>query len=107
MKRDRAVIYKDFYTNKFSAVKAVIVVYLDTAFEDFFNQYPFNSKNFKDYDHDKMLKHIIFDLCRIMGDAGFRLYELLTDYVDDVYNRNEIEQCARAVLDNIKLTDVN
>ena len=65
MKRDRAVIYKDFYTNKFSAVKAVIVVYLDAAFE------------------------------------------LLTDYVDDVYNRNEIEQCARAVLDNIKLTDVN
>ena len=100
MKRDRAVIYKDFYTNKFSAVKAVIVVYLDAAFEDFFNQYPFNSKNFKDYDHDKMLKHIVFDLCRIMGDAGF-------DYVDDVYNRNEIEQCARAVLDNIKLTDVN
>ena len=69
MKRDRAVIYKDFYTNKFSAVKAVIVVYLDAAFEDFFNQYPFNSKNFKDYDHDKMLKHIVFDLCRIMGDA--------------------------------------
>ena len=100
MKRDRAVIYKDFYTNKFSAVKAVIVVYLDAAFEDFFTQYPFNSKNFKDYDHDKMLKHIVFDLC-------FRLYELLTDYVDDVYNRNEIEQCARAVLDNIKLTDVN
>ena len=98
MKRDRAVIYKDFYTNKFSAVKAVIVVYLDAAFEDFFNQYPFNSKNFKD---------IVFNLCRIMGDAGFRLYELLTDYVDDVYNRNEIEQCARAVLDNIKLTDVN
>ena len=50
----------------------------------------FNSKNFKDYDHDKMLKHIVFDLCRIIGDAGFRLYELLTDYVDDVYNRNEI-----------------
>ena len=75
MKRDRAVIYKDFYTNKFSAVKAVIVVYLDAAFEDFFIQYPFNSKNFKDYDHDKM--------------------------------RNEIEQCARAVLDNIKFTDVN
>ena len=82
-------------------------MYLDAAFEDFFNQYPFNSKNFKDYDHDKMLKHIVFDLCRIMGDAGFRLYELLTDYVDDVYNRNEIEQCARAVLDNIKLIDVN
>ena len=38
MKRDRAFIYKDFYTNKFSAVKAVIVVYLDAAFEDFFNQ---------------------------------------------------------------------
>ena len=111
MKRDRAVIYKDFYTNKFSAVKAVIVVYLDAAFEDFFNQYPFNSKNFKDYDHDKMLKHIDyrrrFGNGRRMGDAGFRLYELLTDYVDDVYNRNEIEQCARAVLDNIKLTDVN
>ena len=31
----------------------------------------------------------------------------ISDYVDDVYNRNEIEQCARAVLDNIKLTDVN
>ena len=51
MKRDRTVIYKDFYTNKFSAVKAVIVVYLDAAFEDFFTQYSFNSKNFKDYDH--------------------------------------------------------
>ena len=107
MKKDRAVIYKDFYTNKFSAVKAVIVVYLDAAFLYLFYQYPFYIKNFKDYDHDKMFKHIVFDLCRIMGDAGFRLYELLTDYVDDVYNRNEIEQCARAVLDNIKLTDVN
>ena len=107
MKRDRAVIYKDFYTNRFSAVKAVIIVYLDSAIEDFFTQYPFNSKNFKDYDHKKMLKHIVFDLCRIMGDAGFRLYELLTDYVDDIYNRNEIKQCVIAVLDNIKLTDIN
>ena len=107
MKRNRAVIYKDFYTNKFSAVKAVIVVYLDAAFEDFFNQYPFNSKNFKIMIMIRCFNILVFDLCRIMGDAGFRLYELLTDYVDDVYNRNEIEQCARAVLDNIKLTDVN
>ena len=107
MKRDRALVYKAFYTNRFTANKAVAVMYLHDALDDFFTKYPFNSKNFKDYDHDKMLKHIVFDLCRIMGDAGFRLYELLTDYVDDVYNRNEIEQCARAVLDNIKLTDVN
>lgn len=76
MKRDRAVIYKDFYTNKFSAVKAVIVVYLDTAFEDFFNQYPFNSKNFKDYDHDKMLKHIvlIFVVSWVMLVLGYMNY---------------------------------
>lgn len=76
MKRDRAFIYKDFYTNKFSAVKAVIVVYLDAAFEDFFNQYPFNSKNFKDYDHDKMRKHIvlIFVVSWVMRALGYMNY---------------------------------
>lgn len=54
-----------------------------------------------------MSKHIVFDLCRILGDAGYRLYELLTDYIDDLYNRNEIEMCARAISETIKLADVN
>ena len=107
MKRDRALVYKAFYTNRFTANKAVAVMYLHEALDDYFTKYSFNSKDIKDYDHNQMSKHIVFDLCRIMGDAGVRLYELLTDYVDEVYNRNEIEQCARAVLDNIKLIDVN
>ena len=67
----------------------------------------YNSKDIKDYDHSQMSKHIVFDLCRILGDAGYRLYELLTDYIDDLYNRNEIEMCARAISETIKLADVN
>ena len=42
--------------------------------------------------------------CRI---GTKRLYELLTDYIDDLYNRNEIEMCARAISETIKLADVN
>ncbi|QWM90271.1 hypothetical protein [uncultured phage cr25_1] len=107
MKRDRALVYKAFYTNRFTANKAVAVMYLHDALDDFFAKYPFNSKDIKDYDHNQMSKHIVFDLCRILGDAGYRLYELLTDYIDDLYNRNEIEMCARAISETIKLADVN
>lgn len=107
MKRDRALIYKDFYVNRLAANKAVAVKYIYDAMDDFFKRYPFNRKDVKDYDHDIMQKHIIFDLCRILGDAGYRTYEMLIDYIDDLYNRDDIEICVRVLVENIKLSDVN
>lgn len=107
MRKDRAIIYKDFYVNRFSAVKTVAVKYLEDAIKDFFNTFPFDKKNVKDYDYKRMKSHIVFDLCRMLGDAGFRLYELLTDYVDDLYNREELKFCALAAFENIKLSNVN
>ena len=52
MKRDRALVYKAFYTNRFTANKAVAVMYLHDALDDFFTKYSFNSKDIKDYDHN-------------------------------------------------------
>lgn len=107
MRRDRAIVYKDFYVNRFSAVKVVVAKYLEAELEDFFNTFPFNKNDVKDYDYKRMKNHIIFDLCRILGDAGFRLYEILIDYVDDLYNREELSRCAWVVFENIKFSDVN
>lgn len=107
MRRDRAIVYKDFYVNRFSAVKIVAVKYLEAELKDFFNTFPFDKNDVKDYDYKRMKNHIIFNLCRILGDAGFRLYEILTDYVDDLYNREELRLCAWAVFENIKFSNVN
>lgn len=106
-RKDRAVILKDFYVNRFAANKAVAVMYLEKEITDFFSKYPFNSKSVKDYDRAAMRKHIVFDLCRTLGDAGFRLFELFNDYVDDLYNRDELKTCIIATFENFKLRDVN
>lgn len=107
VRKDRAEILRDFYFNRFSANKAIAVKYIEVEFKDFFTKYPFNPKDIKDYDRVAMRKHILLDLTRILGDAGFRLYELLCDYIDDLYNRQECYQCACAALENLKLKDVN
>lgn len=106
-KKDVLYKYKTFYVNRFAANKNVYIKYFDEALNDFFNKYPFDSKDVKDYPHDLMEKHIVFDLCRIIGDSGFNIYSKLMDYVYNLYIRDDIQRSILIAVDNLKLNNVN
>ncbi|MBD5584379.1 MAG: hypothetical protein HDQ88_04805 [Clostridia bacterium] len=103
----REEILKKFYVDRIHATKNVAIHYIEEAFNDFFITYPFNEKKIVEYKDKDMLNHIIFDLLRMLGDPAYRTYELLIDYVYDIYNRTELEHSARINFENIKFKDVN
>lgn len=105
-KIDRENIYRSFYVNSVSAKRSVITKFLLESFLDFIERYDYRKPNSYDFNPQSMKKHIIFDILRLMGDEGFRLFEVLTDYCNDIYYRAENYKIAKTLYQSININKV-
>lgn len=93
--------------NPASAQEEIVLKFIDEVYNDFMTKYPFDSKDIKDYNRNDMRKHIIFSLIRSIGYQGYNLYEVLNDYIDELYNRKQHKAVADSKVKTLKLKLIN
>lgn len=107
MKKNREDILMSFFMNPASAHEEVLIRFIDEVYNDFMNKYPFDPKDVKDYNRNDMRKHIVFSLIRSVGYQGYNLYEVLNDYIDELYNRKQYKAIADSRVKTLKMRLIN